>query len=303
MNDGQALLYGLTLGSAFGAHTKRNGYKYDVAQRIVEFPESVEFTNNMQLSLTLTVALLEAAPQSSVEQLMQIVGTRFVQWWQHSPSDQITVEACRQAIERFQGGINWRESGSNERNGGCAVVRAATIGLLCRDDLETLVRVAEATCMITHGHPTSLAASVATAYLVSLVLRGAHTSEYLRRLMMFTQGMSDDLDAALYRVGHCLTWTDEMAALKHIGDGNLAEEVVAQALYCVLRYPDDYVVCLRRAANTEGDSESIASIAGGIMGVRVGLSGIPSSWRARCENAVYFDALGLRLTSARLTVQ
>jgi ADP-ribosylglycohydrolase len=114
--------------------------------------------------------------------------------------------------------------------------------------------------------------------------------------MIFCDGLSDDLDAALLRVGHVLAWVDEEAAMRHIGQGWSGEQVVALALYCVLRYTDDYAGCVRRAANFSGNSASIACIAGGILGARLGtLEAIPMDWIERCENRVYLLDLGRRL--------
>ncbi|PJF38425.1 MAG: hypothetical protein CUN54_10890, partial [Phototrophicales bacterium] len=103
----------------------------------------------------------------------------------------------------------------------------------------------------------------------------------------FTSGISNEFHQAILRVGHVLAWGSEDYALDHIGQGWVGEEAVALALYCVLKYPDDYLACIRRGANTNGDSDSIASIAGGISGAKLGLNAIPEDWRTRCENAEY----------------
>ena len=52
-------------------------------------------------------------------------------------------------------------------------------------------------------------------------------------------------------------------------------------------------------ANTDGDSDSIASIAGGILGARLGLDAIPLDWRNRCENKMYLIDLADRMAAAR----
>ena len=52
-------------------------------------------------------------------------------------------------------------------------------------------------------------------------------------------------------------------------------------------------------ANTNGDSDSVASIAGGILGARLGLEAIPLDWRERCEKANYLDDLAKRMAGAR----
>jgi ADP-ribosylglycohydrolase len=78
----------------------------------------------------------------------------------------------------------------------------------------------------------------------------------------------------------------------------VGEEAVALALYCVIGRPDDYVDCVRRAANTNGDSDSVACIAGGICAARLGLEAIPASWRERCENRDYLTDLAMRMARA-----
>lgn len=55
-----------------------------------------------------------------------------------------------------------------------------------------------------------------------------------------------------------------------IGEGWIAEEAFAMAVYCVLKYPDDYQKCIQLAVNVTGDSDSIGCLAGGIVGARVG---------------------------------
>ena len=140
--------------------------------------------------------------------------------------------------------------------------------------------MAESSGLITHRHPAAIAASIAGAYLVKLALDKVPVTEYMKRVMAFTDGISDEFDAAILRVGHVLGWVNEEAALDHNGEGWTGDEAIALAIYCILRYPDDYVACVRRAANTEGDSDSIACIAGGIMGAHLGLEAIPADWRA-----------------------
>jgi ADP-ribosylglycohydrolase len=98
-----------------------------------------------------------------------------------------------------------------------------------------------------------------------------------------------------------LPWTDEEAALHYVGPtrggGWIAEEAVAMALYCVLKHPDDYVAAVRLGANISGDSDSVASIAGGILGARLGTAAIPADWVEALENRDYVADLADRLAA------
>jgi ADP-ribosylglycohydrolase len=230
---------------------------------------------------------------------MQGVGRRFIDWLNSPDNDRAPGRTCISGVERYESGIHWDHAGIDHSKGCGSAMRVALIGYFYQHDKARLHAVAEASSSITHRHPTAIAAAVAAAYSVKLALDDVPPSQYLSRIMQFTGGMSEEMDAALYRVGHAGAWTDEEAALNHIGQGWVGEEAVALALYCVIRYRDDYAACVRRAANSNGDSDSIACIAGGIMGARLGLDAIPAEWRLRCENRIYLEELAGRIAAAR----
>ena len=54
-----------------------------------------------------------------------------------------------------------------------------------------------------------------------------------------------------------------------------------------------------RAANTNGDSDSIACIAGSISGAYLGINAIPNDWVQQIEKSDYLDDLAIRLTEKK----
>jgi ADP-ribosylglycohydrolase len=74
---------------------------------------------------------------------------------------------------------------------------------------------------------------------------------------------------------------------------------VALALYCFLKYPDNYKKSVLRGANTNGDSDSIACIAGSISGAYLGINAIPAEWVCQIEKAQYLTNLSVRLAEKR----
>jgi ADP-ribosylglycohydrolase len=97
--------------------------------------------------------------------------------------------------------------------------------------------------------------------------------------LSFTAGISRKFDTALSKVSECIDWPNEEDALKYLGEGWIAEEALALALalYCFLKYPNDYKKVVLRGANTDGDSDSIACISGSISGARLGFDAIPKA--------------------------
>jgi ADP-ribosylglycohydrolase len=84
-----------------------------------------------------------------------------------------------------------------------------------------------------------------------------------------------------------------------LGEGWVAEEAVAGAMYCFWRFPDDYPNAVLIAVNTDGDSDSLAAITGSLVGARRGVEAIPAHWRAHVEDAPFLHQLGARLWNAR----
>lgn len=67
------------------------------------------------------------------------------------------------------------------------------------------------------------------------------------------------------------------------GDGWIAEEAFATALLCFLLFPDEPLTALRRAACTQGDSDSIACLTGAFAGAHLGAAAWPKDWAERIE--------------------
>ena len=70
----------------------------------------------------------------------------------------------------------------------------------------------------------------------------------------------------------------EAARLEKLGAGWVAEETLAIAVYCCLRFGDDLETAVRVAANHSGDSDSTASLTGAIIGAAIGNSNMPTKY-------------------------
>jgi ADP-ribosylglycohydrolase len=298
-----ALLFGLALGDALGADTefmKLPQIKQQYGPRgIQEPPDPALYTDDTQMTLALAEGLLDAGLSASLDQQMTAIGKRYIGWLHSPENNRAPGMTCISGVQRFENGISWHESGIAGSKGCGSAMRVASIGYFYQRDERRLREIAKASSLITHGHPAAIAASVGAAYAVKLALDDVPVADYLRLISEFTDDMSDEFAQALRRVAHVAAWTDEEAAMAHIGQGWVAEEAVALALYCVIRYPNDYTACVRRAANGDGDTDSVACIAGSIMGARLGLDAIPADWRARCEHRDQIDDLARRMAQAR----
>jgi ADP-ribosylglycohydrolase len=84
-----------------------------------------------------------------------------------------------------------------------------------------------------------------------------------------------------------------------LGEAWTGDEALASALYCFCRSPTDYRQTVLTGANTVGDSDSIACIAGAISGTFNGQGAIPQHWRNNVESAAYLREVAGDLLAAR----
>ena len=69
--------------------------------------------------------------------------------------------------------------------------------------------------------------------------------------------------------------TSDIDAIYQLGEGWVAEETFAIAIYSCLKYQNSFEDAIVCAVNHDGDSDSTGSVAGNIMGVFLGYDAIP----------------------------
>ncbi|MFZ5449098.1 MAG: ADP-ribosylglycohydrolase family protein [Thermodesulfobacteriota bacterium] len=292
------MIYGVALGDALGAPVEFWDLK-GIQERygpcgIQELPDPALFTDDTQMTLAVAEALI-AAGHKDLGDLMAVLSQQFVAWLHSPENNRSPGGSCLYGARQLEAGVPWWRSGKPNSKGCGAAMRVAPIGYLYQHDLPKLRRVAAASAMTTHHHPTAQLAAVSAAFLVKLALDRLPPEDMIPALELETHSHSQDFSQALERLEEALEMTSPEAALNHIGEGWVAEEAVTMALYCFLRSPDDFVATIRRGANTQGDSDSIASIAGGISGAYLGIRALPRDWVERIEKSAYLKDVAHRL--------
>jgi ADP-ribosylglycohydrolase len=166
-----------------------------------------------------------------------------------------------------------------DRHDGCgAAVRVSPVGILYRSDrLDDIVAAAREASIPTHGGPLALAAAAATAAAVSAAIDGASGPEVFavaeraasQAERSSTSGAGTPFADALRRARVALAeWGalhPESVAARCFPDGPLTIVPLAIALGTIADSAEDAILT---AANVGGDSDSVASIAGAILGAR-----------------------------------
>jgi ADP-ribosylglycohydrolase len=303
----RGMLLGLAIGDALGWPVEFLDRTRILAQYgrsgITEPPDPATYTDDTQMSLAVAEALIEAGGRD-LNTLMSAMVRHFI-LWKNDPTtpSRAPGATCIRGVNALEIGAPWREAGVKDSKGCGSCMRVAPVGYFYQHAPAELRHVAQAQGTLTHRHPTADAACIGAAYLVKLAIDDVPPADYTARVLKFAGGVSDEFDAAIQRAEQVLAWPDVEAALATIGPtrggGWIAEEAVAMALYCVQRHPHDYRAAVTLAANISGDSDSVACIAGGILGARLGESALPPTWLNRLENREYLIHAADRLASRK----
>jgi ADP-ribosylglycohydrolase len=245
------------------------------------------YTDDTQMAEIVLRTLLEARTQGwELEPTMRRMAEGFVQWARAPQGGHRGPgNACLAGTRALAAGVHWAEAGG-EQAGGCgSVMRAYPFGLLDWEDLERAERWAVAHSKLTHRDPIALAACAAMAVGMARVVRGDAVEEVAtamveaaRRYSSSTaQMMEEAAREAREGVGPEVTLSRLQAWAAH--------EAVAAALYIFLRHPDDPAAAILEGANTPGDSDSIATLAGALVGGRCGVRALPGEWVQTVERS------------------
>lgn len=263
------------------------------------------FTDDTQMSLAVAEALIESKGKSRAE-VMGAMGRAFVEWYFSDDNNRSPGEATGIACERLRGGAAWSDSGVLGSKGCGANMRVAPIGLFY-EDLDVVVDVARDSARITHDHPAACEGAAAAALAVALALRGVRVAAIHAEIVKRCSGRSAAFDDVIARVPAAIAHApqdvlvdgDHGARPHALGEAWVADEAIACALYCAWRHEDDFAAGVLEAANTDGDSDSIACITGSILGARLGVDAVPRGWARDVEKSAHLHDVAARLTAAR----
>lgn len=175
----------------------------------------------------------------------------------------------------------------NDSKGCGGVMRTAPAGLCGDTGAFALGRDVAA---ITHGHPAGHDASGALALLVDRLAGGSSLDRAVRVMREVVASEAGDhatVDALASAVDAARSAPGDAKMLATLGEGWVAEEALAIAVYCALSRPgaapEDFAAALTLAANHGGDSDSTAAITGNVLGAAHGEGALPAPWLGRLE--------------------
>ncbi|MDB4695193.1 ADP-ribosylglycohydrolase family protein [bacterium] len=224
------------------------------------------FTDDTQMTIAVAEALLNV-DRMNIDDLMVEMGRRFVDSSISDDNNRAPGGACMEGCSNLARGVRWRDAGVSDSKGCGSAMRVAPIGLYYRN-LDQVAEVARASSLLTHGHSAAQESAAAAAIMVAMALAGADPQQMFDEIDGKCCALSADFSATWRKVPGALKASPEEVLVEQgLGEGWVAEQAVASAMYCFWRSPDDFRQAIVTAINTDGDSDSIATITGSVMGL------------------------------------
>jgi len=244
-----------------------------------------EFTDDTQMSIATALGLLTAQPPM---RLSKTIYKEYLHWLDSQAIPEQRRAPGMTCLTALQSGkMGSMTAPINDSKGCGGVMRTAPIGLIFRPEL-AFVHGAEAAA-ITHGHPSGYLPAGFLSAMIAFLREGCGLVEAYKGSVEILKGYSFH-EETLFAVqsAYNLAFTSSSSDVENIhrlGGGWVGEEALAISLYCVFKYPNDFRKAMIAAVNHSGDSDSTGSIAGAILGFRLGAEKIPYYWRKNIEAA------------------
>ncbi len=193
--------------------------------------------------------------------------------------------SCLNAIRTSPTGGTMQQPVNNSK--GCGtVMRAAPFGLAASagrgDGTLAVHKMAACDAALTHGHELAWASSSLLAQIIYYIVQQYPDRGYRLELVIpHVRCPGDETARQLLERAVKLALNPAVSDLDGIhalGEGWVAEEALAIAVFCAVRYQNDFAAAIRAAVNHKGDSDSTGAICGNILGAWLGKEAVEQAF-------------------------
>lgn len=197
-----------------------------------------------------------------------------------------------QRYEKSQPDSFIRQPQSNSK--GCGgIMRVAPMGLRKMRDIRRLDWEGAEIAAITHGHSLGYMPAAVLVHIIQRIVYPEKT-QTLKEIVFEARDTVAEIfagDEHLEKLIQIINLSVELSENKEkdivnihrLGEGWVAEETLAIAVYCALKYQNNFSAGLIASVNHNGDSDSTGAVAGNILGAVCGYGAIEEKWKTNLE--------------------
>ena len=182
----------------------------------------------------------------------------------------------------------------NDSKGCGGLMRVAPIGLYYEKlDIDTISIFGAENAALTHGHDLGYIPAAAFVYIINRIIYDVNETilekiiidciKKMRDLFYNKPHINDFIKIMDKSIELSKSNKNNANAISEIGEGWVAEEALAIAVYCSLKYHNSFEKAIIASVNHNGDSDSTGSITGNLMGAIHGYKKIPEKYITNLE--------------------
>lgn len=282
---------------------------YDLSYRWLDDKfNAALFSDDTQMTLYTIEGLIEAT--KSGDPIVPTICRAYLVWWGHQAGTKVKTSyksnlsqidelnqrrapgnTCMSALYSIYSG----KEPKNASKGCGGIMRVAPLGLYGATlglQLGQTAKLAGEVAELTHLHPLSTYSSAALAVIVQLCIEPDDIdSDKFKRIVDKAikvikdvygdnaPAMADFEDIVNHALSHENDPRHDWEIIENsIGEGWVAEETLAIAVFSVMRHINDFSACMICAVNHGGDSDSTGAVAGNIIGAITGYKNLPEKF-------------------------
>lgn len=258
------------------------------------------YSDDTQMTMATARGLIRSAEKRSKKGMWKptlLVYKEYLKWLktQDDPSQvRAPGKTCLSALQ--SGKMGTMEEPLNNSKGCGGVMRVAPVGLAYNGP--NAFFIGAKTAAITHGHASGYLSAGFLAELISYMVENRDLWESVKeakKTLFLYQGHEETLDKVDQALQLAQDSESVEESIRKLGEGWVGEEALVVSLYCALKFENDFSAGIKAAVNHSGDSDSTGSIAGAVLGAKLGVEAIPKHWIKRLENNREIQGLGEKL--------
>jgi ADP-ribosylglycohydrolase len=243
-----------------------------------------EWTDDTQMAL----AVLDVLATGDAD--VQAIAANFFAWYASGPPDigrqtRSVLRSVDEPDELEVAGVAYLDAHPGAAGNG-GLMRTAPVALAAIDDRVEVARLAAAVTSLTHAHPDSVAACVLWSLAIQEAITNARPDEPFDFEAAVRNGMEHVAEDRRKKWGRLITESVEGPPTKFNPNGWVVTAFQA-ALSAIVNTPvpadepsGHFRDTLVAAIRIGHDTDTVAAIAGGLLGARWGNPAIPDEWKA-----------------------
>ena len=191
------------------------------------------------------------------------------------------------------GGNGTLDNPINDSKGCGGVMRTAPIGLyFANGNYDSMPQkeidlIGAKAAALTHGHELGYIPAAALAHIINLLVKNdkitvldavADSVVSMRKIFKESENIKQFHKLMEKAADLAVSSANDIDAIRQLGEGWVAEEALAIAVYCAVKYSDNFEQGIIAAVNHDGDSDSTGAVAGNILGTALGFDAIPQKF-------------------------